>query len=406
VIPVARDRRPLEAGPCVDEALIVDCSPLIEGLGTMLQKTDFAWSLSLIGEDQGPKLATLTTDLRRRFSSTGAGKRITSGFLYLGAEPALAWANACRDHQYPMMKHSIESFETRWCCIRSALEKKPYHYVSLGPGDGQKDAVIIRDLRRDNAKLSYVAVDMSTEMLRLGANALTRQLKLSRSRILSVQLDFSSRNNVAELKHLLDGLFGEEAILFSLLGNTMANFEDDTELLRMLTEELLRPQDKFLLEVATARQLSDALAQEAAEEYEHSRTFREFATSTLMHSTDLQIDMDSLLFEGRVEGERALLMNIIYQNKTGQDIRMTLPDRTSTPFLNEDTIHLCISRKYAENYLDSLLAESNVYKVATSHLYFDTTHHNGQFGMDLLLLTVAPETAPPARSIAEHIWEK
>jgi uncharacterized SAM-dependent methyltransferase len=406
VISAAKDRTPLEAQPCVDETLILDRSPLIEGLGIMLQKTDFAWSLSLIGEDQGPKLATLTADLRRRFSSTGAGKRITSGFLYLGAEPALAWANACRDHQHPMMKQSIESFERRWCCIRSALEKKPYHYVSLGPGDGQKDAVIIRDLRRDNAKLSYVAVDMSMEMLRLGANTLTRHLKLSRSRILSVQLDFSSPNNVAELRHLLHGLFGEEAILFSLLGNTMANFVDDTELLRMLAEQLLRPHDKFLLEVATTRQLNDALAQEAAEEYEHSRTFREFATSALMHSTDLQIDMDNLLFEGRVESDRALLMNIIYQNKTGRDIRMTLPDRTSVRFPNEDTIHLCISRKYAEHYLDSLLDKSGVHRESGSHIDFDSTHHNGQFGMDLLLVTVVPEIARPAQSIAEHIWGK
>jgi L-histidine Nalpha-methyltransferase len=344
------------ADPCVAETLSLDPSPLLGGLGAMLQKTGFAWSLGLIGEDQAAKIAALTADLRHPFSCTGDGKRITSGFLYLGAEPALAWANACRDHVCPAMKQSIESFDRRWCNIRAGLGGKPYHYVSLGPGDGQKDAVILHDLRRDNVKLCYVAVDMSMEMLRLGVHALTRQLKLSRSRILSVQLDFSSRDNVAGLKCLLDGLFGEEAILFSLLGNTVANFDHDTELLGMLTEQLLRPQDKFLLEVATTRQLNATLAQEAAEEYEHSRTFREFATSALMHYTDLQVDMNSLLFRGRVEDERALLMEIVYQNKTGRDIRMTLPDRADVLFSPEDTIHLCISRKYAQHYLDSLLA--------------------------------------------------
>lgn len=97
-------------------------------------------------------------------------------------------------------------------------------------------------------------------MLRLGVHTLTRQLKLSRSRILPVQLDFSSQDNVVELRRLLQGLFGEEAVLFSLLGNTMANFEDDTGLLRMLTEQLLRPQDRFVLETATTRQLDDTLA--------------------------------------------------------------------------------------------------------------------------------------------------
>lgn len=394
----------VEADPCVEETLSLDHSPLLGGLGTMLQKTGFAWSLGLIGEDQAAKLATLTGDLCRPISSTGDGKRITSGFLYLGTEPALAWANACRDHVAPAMKQSIESFDRRWCSIRAGLGGKPYQYVSLGPGDGQKDAVILHDLRRDNAKLCYVAVDMSMEMLRLGVHALTRQLKLSRSRILSVQLDFSSRDNVAELKCLLNGLFGEEAILFSLLGNTVANFEHDTELLGMLTEQLLRPQDKFLLEVATTRQLNGTLAQEAAEEYEHSRTFREFATSALMHFTDLQIDMDSLLFRGRVEDERALLMKIIYQNKTGRDIRMTLPNRTDVPFPRKDTIHLCISRKYAQHYLDSLLAESGVRKVGGSCLDFGGAHHGSQFGMDLLLLTVDSATARPEQSIPQGIW--
>ncbi len=105
------------------------------------------------------------------------------------------------------------------------------------------------------------AVVMSTEMLRLGVYALIRQLKLSRSRILAVRLDFSSQDNVAELRRLLHGLFGESAILFSLLGNTMTNFENDTELLRMLAGQLLRPQDRFVLEVATTRQLDDTLAQ-------------------------------------------------------------------------------------------------------------------------------------------------
>jgi L-histidine Nalpha-methyltransferase len=297
------------------------------------------------------------------------------------------------------MKQSIESFDRRWCSIRASLEGKPYHYVSLGPGDGQKDAVILQDLRRDNARLCYVAVDMSTEMLRLGVHTLTRQLKLSRSRILPVQLDFSAQENVAELRRLLQGLFGEEAVLFSLLGNTMANFENDTGLLKMLVEQLLRPQDRLLLEVATTRQLDDTLAQEAAEEYAHSRTFCEFATSALMHYTDLRIDMENLFFAGHIEEERALVIKIIYQNRSGQDIRMTLPDRTSVSFLRDDKIHLCTSRKYAQHYLDLLVTESGVHKITSSHFDFGL-----QFGMDLLFLAASPEAAPQERIIAEEIW--
>lgn len=323
-----------------------DRSPVLSGLEALPWETDFPWSLILVGEDQAGKLATLTGDLRRGVSTTGGGKRITSGFSYLGTEPAIAWANACRDRLYPVMKQSIESFGLRWRSIRESLGGKPYHYVSLGPGDGQKDAVILRDLRRDNALLCYVAVDMSTEMLRLGVPALIRELKLSCRRVLSVQLDFSSQGNVAELRRVLNVLFDEEAILFSLLGNTMTNFDNDTELLRMFAEQLLRPQDRFVLEVATTRQLDDTLAQEAAEECGRSRTFREFITSALMHYTDLRIDMDSVLFQGSVEEERAFLIKVVYQNRTGRDIRITLPDRTDVSFPRQDTVLLGVSRKY------------------------------------------------------------
>lgn len=383
-----------------------DCSPVLNGLGKLLRETNFPWSLVLIGEDQAGKLGTLTGDLRHQFSTTGDGKRIPSGFSYLGTEPAIAWANACQDRLYPVMRQSIGSFGPRWRNIRGKLDGKPYHYVSLGPGDGQKDKIILEDLRSDNAQLCYVAVDMSTEMLRLGVPPVISELKLSRSRVLSVQLDFSSWGNVVELRHMLNELFGEEAVLFSLLGNTMANFDNDTELLRVLATQLLRQQDRFVLEIATTRQLNDTLAQEAAKEYGRSRTFREFITSALMHYTDLHIDVDgSVLCHGSVEEKRALLIKIIYQNRTGRDIRITLPDRTNVPFLQGDTIRLVVIRKYMREHLESLLKESGVHMLGNDHFDFDGSAHNGLgFGMDLLVLAAGAETLPSEPTPADILW--
>ena len=380
-------------------------SPVLNGLEKLLQETNFPWSLVLIGEDQAGKLGTLTGSLRCGVSLTGDGKRIPPGFSYLGTEPAIAWATTCQDRLYPVMKQSIWSFGPRWRDVRESLEGKPYHYVSLGPGDGQKDKVILEDLRRDNVQLCYVAVDMSTEMLRLGVPPVISELEFSRSHVLSVQLDFSSRGNVIELRRMLDELFGEEAVLFSLLGNTMANFDNDTELLRLLATELLRPQDRFLLEVATTKQLNDALAREAAEEYGRSRTFREFITSVLMHYTDLRVDVDdSVLFQGNVEAERALLVKVIYQNKTRRDIRITLPDRTSISFPRRDTILLVVIRKYVRDHLESLLTESGVHVLAKNEFDFDGSAHNGLgFGMDLLVLSTDEKAV--LRNDAKKLWD-
>lgn len=195
----------------------------------------------------------------------------------------------------------------------------------------------------------------------------------------------------------------------SLLGNTMANFENDTKMLKIFVHELLRPQDRFVLEVATTRQVDDIMAQEAAEEYENSSTFREFVTSALLHYTDLHIEMENVHFLGGIEEGRALQIKILYQNQTGEKIRVTLPDRTTTLFLPEDTIRLYISRKYAQGYLEPLLAENGVSILGSSH--FDLrggSRDNVQFGMDLLILKVDPEIArrEPPQTLADYTWKK
>jgi uncharacterized SAM-dependent methyltransferase len=391
--------------PTLESAQPGDRPPVLSNLETLLRGTNFAWSLVLIGEDQASKLETLAGDLRRGFSATGDGKRVTSGFSYLGTEPAIAWASACRDPLYSFMKKSIHSFGSRWRSVREGFRGEPYHYVSLGPGDGQKDKIILQDLSRGNAQLCYVAVDMSTEMLRLGVPSLIRELRLSRSRVLPVQLDFSSWSSVAELRHVLDVLFADDAILFSFLGNTMTNYEKDTELLKTLAVQLLRPQDRLILEIATTQHLDDVLAQQAADEYGSSRTFREFIASALMHHTDLHIDMDSVLFQGGIEESRALLIKVIYQNRTGQDIRITIPGRDDVSFKKGDTIRLGMSRRYMRDHLESLLAESGVHMSHSDHFDFGGGAHNSVgFGMDLLVLEAGAQNARPKRNMADNLW--
>src|SRR5262245_32119067 len=130
-----------------------------------INQAALGWTLCFIGEDQSDKLAVLTQDLRRPFSDTGDGKQVASGFSYWGLGPTLAWARACSDPLYLVMKKSIESFHERWANLLSSFSV-PYHYVSLGIGTGAKDRRILRDLSRLNGELYYFPVDMSPEMLR------------------------------------------------------------------------------------------------------------------------------------------------------------------------------------------------------------------------------------------------
>src|ERR1017187_1093637 len=382
---LARQVRQLEA---VFETIAV--TPLeprpTEGLDTAYSRVAQAindaplgWTLSFIGEDQSDKLAVLTEDLRREFSETGDGKQFASGFSYWGIGPTLAWERACNDPLYRVMKRSIDSFPERWNHVRPYLTA-PYHYVSLGVGTGTKDRRILWDLTRSNRGLYYFPVDMSPEMLRVGTREYLASKDIQRCRLLPIQIDFSIDTNVAVLHRMLGQIIGDEPILFSLLGNTLANFEADTEVLRIL-RALMRQQDRFLLEVATTVSLDGAAVRAAEDEYAGSEAFKKFVTSALLQYTDLPVGIDAVDFHSLREGDKAILINVVYQNVVNRVLPVKLPGNSIIEFAANDTIRLYISRKYTSQGITSSIAEAGFSPLAR--------HSAAQlrgFGLDLILL--------------------
>ncbi|GAA1601062.1 hypothetical protein GCM10009804_67030 [Kribbella hippodromi] len=375
--------------------------PVIRKLEHALADDDFAWSLLLVGEDQTDKLVTLTSDLRGPFSTSGDGKQITSGFSYWGIGPTIAWANATNDPFYLVMKAGAESFVRHWRKIRPHVEKRGFHLVSLGVGTGVKDRTLLSDLRRHNPDLYYLPVDMSSEMLRIGIMEPIRA-GFPRSQVLPVQLDFSIADNMDELGEMLARLVGDEPLLYTLTGNTLANFDNDEELLGTLTR-VLRPQDRLLLEVASTTRLDQEAADAAADEYHQTRAFAEFVTSTLRYNTDLKISNDLVKFVGEVEDDDALLVKILWQNDTGEEVRMELPDHTEVVLPVGDTIRLYTTRKYSADRLKRLTEACKLTPVEAIQSQFRYTRRPNPFGLELLLL--APEASgEEAHTLADDIW--
>ncbi|WP_341528580.1 L-histidine N(alpha)-methyltransferase [Nostoc sp. UHCC 0302] len=374
-------------------------------LENSINEPGLGWTLCFIGEDQSNKLAELTQELRGEFSTTGDGKEILSGFSYWGIGPTIAWDHACNDRFYLVMKESIESFRSRWQQINlKNIKDQKYHYVSLGVGTGEKDQHILSLLLKSNPDLLYFPVDMSSEMLRLGVQQATRGSQLKGTHLLPIQIDFSIDRNVRELRKLLDKVVNDSPVLFSLLGNTLANFQQDTELLQTLSQ-LLRPEDKLLLEVATTEDLSEEAAQKAAKEYAKTRSFREFVTSALLQNTDLHIDLNSVFFEGFVEADRAIVIKIFYHNLTGNTIEVTLPDRSVMNFADQDTIRLLLSRKYTSTGIQQSISDSKLVLVDSLNTLLEPRLKNG-FGMDLIL--VAPDSSGINNNfpVVRDIWSK
>jgi L-histidine N-alpha-methyltransferase len=392
---LAKDVRNLEAGyadaevPSSETRLAQLLPTGYSPLESAIDHASLGWTLCFIGEDQSDKLAVLTEDLRRGFSGSGDGKRFASGFSYWGIGPTLAWARACRDPLYLVMKRSIESFPARWHQLKSSLTA-PFHYVSLGVGTGTKDLSILLDLSHLNQDLYYFPVDMSPEMLRVGVKDYLTSKDIRRCRLLPIQIDFSSDRNVAELHQMLTYIVGKAPILFSLLGNTLANFEADTELLNTL-RGLMRPQDRLLLEVATTVCLDEAAIEAAANEYSKSSAFRKFATSALLQYTDLPAGSDRVKCHGLREGDRAILIKVVYWNSKNRVIPVKLPDNTNIDLRPDDTIRLYISRKYTRQGITSVIEKAGFSTV----VHFPWLHSRGEaFGLDLILLKQDPSYTP------------
>jgi len=222
------------------------------------------------------------------------------------------------------------------------------------------------------------------------------------SQVLPVQLDFSIADNMDELAQMLARLVGNDPILFTLTGNTLANFESDEELLSILTG-VLRPQDRLLLEVASTTRLDQETADAAADEYHQTRAFAEFVTSALRYNTDLKINNDRVKFIGEVEDEDALLVKILWQNDTDDEIRMELPDHTEVVLPIGDTIRLYTTRKYSTARLKRLTEACRLTPVEAIQSQFRYTRRPNPFGLELLLL--APDAAgEAAHSLADDIW--
>jgi uncharacterized SAM-dependent methyltransferase len=369
----------------------------------VMEETEFGWSLLMVGEDQSRKLADLTNDLKRPYSTTGDGKQILSGYSYWGIEPAIAWQHACRDPYYPVMKDGIDSFTQRWNDLQPALHGARYHYVSLGPGTGDKDRAVLHTMQPSYPEMLYVPVDMSAEMLRMCLQPIRDLpfIKTFRRQLLPVQLDFSDDENLDELQALRERLMDDEPIIWGLLGNTAANFEDDFELIERLAT-LLRPQDLLMLEVATTTELAPDVPERTSTEYLRSKAFCEFVTSALHQHTDLPINLDNLEISGEIVSDRCVLIKTIYHHRN-KDARVTLPDRTVITLRQNDTVRLYVSRKYAPAALHAELRSIGLGVKATADTTWAVRHKTYRFGLQLLLLAKGGDTGP-VRTAARDLF--
>jgi L-histidine Nalpha-methyltransferase len=342
------------------------------------------------GGDFREEMRRLMADLvSHEPNAQGDGRFIGSGHGYWGVAPTLAWRSACTDDLYKVGHVSVEKFPESWESLSSSVAAElPGTYVSLGPGNGEKDVAILDSLVHMGKDARYVGVDMSGEMLRSRPDAhgpLTAVL----SDQIRMQGDFSLPAELRRLRTQLNHVVGKDTpILFSLLGNTLANFHHDQELLTSLVQGLMNHrEDRFLLEVATSTRIDEDHSRKAASEYRGSERFLDWVTSALTtYTKNLSLDEGTVQFLPSVEPRRALVLKVVFTNTSEEQKKVILANGGVFDFPPGDTIRLELTRKYSPKAVDNLVSKAGLSVCGDPRLTeLDDDDDKREFGLELLL---------------------
>lgn len=177
---------------------------------------------------------------------------IPSRYLYSSDSGADNWVRLCRD---PMYRHHRESVDY-WAgnagkkmaaLIKDRLGREDFDYISLGSGDGEKDADLIATWLKSGSDLLYYPYDISLPLVSRAIRTVVKKApasaKKERLHIKSVLADFHHIGTVSEVfKHR------NSPNVVALLGNSLGNLEHDLGFLRDLRGQL-SVDDLLVLEV-------------------------------------------------------------------------------------------------------------------------------------------------------------
>jgi hypothetical protein len=249
------------------------------------------WALTFLGEDD---LATLG-DIAKRIASPEPVTVIPTKFAYWGPMPTYNWLLTCSDPLYSM----LETIQQGSDCVdelgrlKALVRNGNYTFVSLGIGDGKKDAKFLKTLYARKDRIVYCPVELSLEMLWTGRKHLLDQLRGRLDMPMALHRDIESPQGLRDARMIIDRIDGEERKIYSLLGNTITNTDDPPATLSAIGD-IMRPNDVLLLEtwgVEDDRYNDRAMRESIRNEY-LSTPFRMFALSGLSQNTDLPIDYD------------------------------------------------------------------------------------------------------------------
>jgi hypothetical protein len=189
--------------------------------------------------------------------SIHAGRLIDPKYIYMFDRGTQYWLDLCADAEYLYFRNSIVFLRANLGEMLDAIDVDVIgvapDIVSLGPGNGLKDRIILSAiLQRQSAvrnEAFYYPFDISANMITSAIrNIYTQSDIASRLHVKAAVMDFGS--NLRSFSPVYQ--FRAEPNVFLLLGNTLGNFKDETIILQQIKRAMFQD-DYLLLEVKTRR---------------------------------------------------------------------------------------------------------------------------------------------------------
>jgi uncharacterized SAM-dependent methyltransferase len=177
------------------------------------------------------------------------GRRlIPPSYLYRFGRGAALWLDLCHDPQYHYFTKSVEFFQRNIDEILNVIDEKIIadspDLISLGPGSGIKDRIFLMRLldRQPDSQsdMYYYPYDISPSMISSAIGAISTNARLrSRLKVKAVVADFNMLKLFEPVYQ-----YRPETNIFTLLGNTLGNIENETNFLdqikrAMFTDDIL-----------------------------------------------------------------------------------------------------------------------------------------------------------------------
>lgn len=219
-------------------------------------------------------------------SAIKRGSMIPCFYSYKTDKGALHWLKLSSDPLYKVFLESIEFLQTNGKALLQSMGEKFINsspdYISLGPGNGQKDRVLMHALREEqdtNAnEMFYYPVDISRRMLGAAVRCLLSDQRLKDTiKVKAINAEFS---RLSDYRPVFD--YRHEPNIFLLLGNTLGNLQDEVTFLHTL-KNVMHDDDILLLEV---RRRTTSLVLGGDDEDQIGLSFSPLASLGVVFETD------------------------------------------------------------------------------------------------------------------------